>query len=81
MTVPEFSEAAKSFKVGRYQHYKGGMYEALGVARHSESLEEVVVYRALYDNGSLWVRPLKMFIEDVEVQGVKRPRFENIEII
>ncbi len=79
MNAPELSETAKGFKTGTYRHYKGGMYEALGVARHSETLEELVVYRALYDGGSLWVRPLKMFVEDVEVEGAMRPRFERIE--
>ena len=69
---------------GRYRHYKGKLYEVIDVARHSESLEEMVVYRALYDvkeNGehSLWVRPLKMFTEDVVVDGKTVPRFALIE--
>jgi len=63
-------------KLGKYKHYKGKEYEVIGVARHSETLEELVVYRALYGNHDLWVRPLKMFIEEVEVDGKKVPRFE-----
>lgn len=68
-------------KLGKYKHYKGGMYEVLGVARHSETLEELVVYRALYDSkefgkNSLWVRPKRMFCESVEVDGKTISRFE-----
>jgi len=62
--------------LGKYRHFKGNEYEVLGVARHSETLEEVVVYRALYGDGGLWVRPLKMFTEEVEMGGKKVPRFE-----
>ncbi|MEY4764583.1 MAG: hypothetical protein RI907_1256 [Pseudomonadota bacterium] len=60
---------------GRYLHYKNLPYEVVGVARHSETLEPLVVYRPLYGEGALWVRPYAMFIEDVDVDGVKRPRF------
>lgn len=60
---------------GIYVHYKGGLYEVLGVARHSESEEALVVYRALYGDYGLWVRPLEMFCETVEVQGEPVPRF------
>jgi len=63
---------------GRYRHYKGNEYEVVGVARHSETMEEVVVYRALYGEGGLWVRPLAMFMEEVEVEGKRIPRFEYI---
>lgn len=65
------------FKPGIYQHYKGNKYIALGVAKHSETLEELVVYITLYDNeqSKIWVRPLKMFVEDVEIAGQKVPRF------
>lgn len=66
-------------KPGKYKHYKGKEYEVLGVAKHSETLEELVVYRALYDEGGLWVRPLEMFAEEVEVNGKKVPRFEYIK--
>jgi hypothetical protein len=63
---------------GRYRHYKGKEYELLGLARHSETLEELVVYRALYGEHGLWVRPKAMFLETVEVQGKRMPRFEFI---
>lgn len=69
-------------KVGRYFHYKGKLYEVIGVGRHSETLEELVVYRQLYKSdfpkGTLWVRPKKMFLEKVEVDGKKVPRFKYI---
>jgi hypothetical protein len=60
---------------GRYRHYKGHDYTVLGVARHSESHEELVVYRQEYGEQGLWVRPLKMFLEGVEVDGRRVPRF------
>ena len=60
---------------GRYRHYKGGEYEVLGVARHSETLEPLVLYRPLYNDSGLWVRPHAMFVGDVEVDGVVRRRF------
>ena len=60
---------------GRYRHYKGGEYEVLGAARHSETLEPLVVYRPLYGEGALWVRPHAMFFGELEVDGVRRRRF------
>ena len=65
-------------KLGKYKHYKGKEYEVIGIARHSETLEELVVYKALYqtEGENLWVRPLKMFLEEVEIEGKKMPRFE-----
>ncbi len=68
-------------KLGKYKHYKGGLYEVLAVAHHSETLEEMVVYKALYEcrnfgKGSIWVRPKKMFLENVIVDGKEIPRFE-----
>ncbi len=60
---------------GRYRHYKGGEYEVLGVVRHSESLEPLVLYRPLYNDSGLWVRPYGMFLETVDVNGVSQPRF------
>ena len=65
-------------KLGKYKHYKGKEYEVVGLARHSETLEDLVVYRALYGDFDLWVRPLKMFNEEVEVEGKKVLRFEYI---
>ena len=64
-----------AFRTGRYRHYKGNEYEVVGIARHSETLEEHVVYRALYGDHGLWVRPRTMFEETVEVGGKKVPRF------
>ena len=62
-------------KKGIYRHYKGGRYEVIGVAKHSETLEEMVVYRALYGEGGLWVRPASMWNEWVEKDGQKVLRF------
>lgn len=64
---------------GRYRHYKGNFYEVIGIARHSETEEELVVYRKLYGDHSLWVRPLGMFRENVLVAGCSVPRFERME--
>jgi len=66
---------AKTLKAGRYRHYKGNLYEVLGVARHSETEEYLVVYRCLYGDFSLWVRPLDMFLGKVAVEGREIPRF------
>jgi hypothetical protein len=70
-------------KLGKYQHYKGNFYEVIGVARHSETLEELVVYRALYHHEeygdrSLWVRPKTMFLETVTVGGKEMLRFAPV---
>ena len=62
-------------KLGRYRHYKGGEYEVVGVARHSETLEPLVVYRPLYNQSGLWVRPHAMFVEHIELEGRLQPRF------
>lgn len=64
--------------LGKYKHYKGNFYEVLGVARHSETDEEMVVYKCLYDNQTLWVRPLPMFHEEVLVDGEMKKRFERV---
>ncbi|WHZ23907.1 MAG: hypothetical protein OJF47_003019 [Nitrospira sp.] len=66
-------------KPGRYRHYKGKTYEVLGVARHSETEEEYVVYRQLYGEGGLWIRPMGMFLESVSVGGAMVPRFQRLE--
>lgn len=62
-------------QTGRYRHYKGGEYDVIGVVRHSETLEVLVLYRPLYGEGALWVRPYAMFFGDVEVSGRVQPRF------
>jgi len=71
---------------GKYKHYKGNFYEVLSIAYHSETEEKMVVYRALYDSekyeeNAIWVRPLKMFLEDVELDGVKVLRFKLVSNI
>ncbi|MDQ7984547.1 DUF1653 domain-containing protein [Pseudomonas sp. G34] len=68
-----------SLQPGLYRHYKGPEYRVLGVARHSESEEEVVVYQALYGEFGLWVRPLAMFTSEVELDGERVPRFALVE--
>ena len=60
---------------GRYRHYKGGLYEVIATARHSETLEPMTRYRALYGEHGLWVRPAAMFREQVVIDGVSQPRF------
>ena len=66
-------------KLGKYRHFKGNLYEVIGVAKDSETLEEVVVYKALYGDGGLWVRPKAMFEEYVQKDGIKFKRFEYVE--
>jgi hypothetical protein len=67
-------------KPGIYEHYKGKQYRVIGVAKHSETLEDLVIYEALYDNkmSKLWARPAEMFLEEVEVGGQKVPRFKLV---
>jgi hypothetical protein len=74
-TIPHPHE---SLPPGRYRHYKGRDYEVFGVARHSETEEYLVVYRCLYGDGSLWVRPLPMFLESVSIGGETVARFTYI---
>ncbi len=63
---------------GRYRHFKGGEYEVVGIARHSETQEQLVVYRPLYNSTGLWVRPVAMFLERVEHEGRTLARFEYL---
>lgn len=63
---------------GRYRHYKGGEYEVIGTVRHSETLEPLVLYRALYGARGLWVRPAAMFQEEVMIDGLLQPRFQHL---
>lgn len=64
--------------VGHYRHYKGGDYEVMGVVRHSESLEALVLYRPLYNDSGMWVRPFAMFLEPVAHAGRSQPRFSLV---
>jgi len=74
------NDVAQTLKVGRYQHYKGQFYQVLATARHSETREWVVVYRCLYDDFSLWVRPLAMFVETIaDASGAQIPRFRYLD--
>lgn len=65
-------------KIGKYRHFKGGEYEVICIAKDSETLEDVVVYRALYGDGELWVRSAEIFCETVTREGKTFPRFEYI---
>lgn len=67
-------------ELGLYKHYKGNIYEVIGIAKHSETLEEMVVYKATYqkEGENLWIRPLKMFSETVVIDGVEKRRFEKV---
>lgn len=65
-------------KLGKYRHFKGGFYKVIGVAKHSETLDELVVYQSI-DDLKLWVRPKSMFLEKVIVNGRRIPRFKYIE--
>jgi hypothetical protein len=68
----------KTLPLGLYQHYKGNYYNVIGLGRHSENLEESVVYQALYGDYGLWVRPLAVFLKPVEIEGKPVPRFTFI---
>ena len=69
----------QEIRLGKYRHFKGNEYEVIGIAKHSETLEPMVVYRALYGEGGLWVRPAHMWNEMVERDGRVFPRFTFIE--
>ena len=77
-TNPLTKKGSLLLKPGLYQHYKGNQYEVIDTVRHSETEEELVLYRALYGEKGLWVRPLKMFSESVNVDGLCMPRFEYV---
>ena len=72
------SEMKTTIKPGIYRHFKGGLYEVVGTAKHSETEEELIVYRALYGDYGLWARPAAMFTETVEIDGEPLPRFSLI---
>ena len=73
-------EEIMELKLGKYRHFKGNEYELLGIASHSETMEPMVVYRALYGERGLWVRPLSMWTEIVERDGYHGPRFQYIDM-
>lgn len=68
----------KEFRKGIYKHYKGNYYEVLDIAKHSDANEDMVIYRALYDNFQLYVRPLRAFLETLEINGQPQKRFEFV---
>ena len=68
-----------SIKTGRYRHYKGNLYDVIGVAKHSEDETELVVYRPMYGDRNLWVRPLEMFLETLEIDEKIIPRFTFVD--
>jgi hypothetical protein len=75
----KLSKRAETLIVGGvYEHYSGKKYNLIGVAHHSEDLSELVVYQAQYGNKLIWVRPLEMFLENVEIEGVTKPRFKYV---
>ncbi len=74
----EVKQPEQQVKLGIYRHFKGGMYQVIGFARHSETLEKLVVYQALYKNYGIWVRPINMFTEEVMYHGAIVPRFSYI---
>ena len=76
--LPPLTDHPAGPLIGRYRHYKGNPYLVLGVARHSETQEELVVYRMIYGDFSLWIRPRAMFMETVEVNGQTQPRFAYV---
>jgi len=69
----------EEIKIGKYRHFKGNFYEVIGIAKHSETLEDMVVYRALYGDSGMWVRPASMWNETVEKDGEIFKRFEFCE--
>lgn len=73
-----YEEAKNAIKPGKYLHFKGNEYEVIDVARHSETLEPLVVYRALYGEGAVWVRPADMWLDMVERDGRIMPRFTRL---
>lgn len=79
-TLPSWSSLAKTIIInGEYEHYKGFRYKVLAIARHSETLEELVVYQALYGEEGIWVRPIYMFLENIIIDENPRPRFKFIQ--
>ena len=73
-----YEEAVKTIPLGRYRHFKGNQYEVIGIAKHSETEEPMVVYKALYGDGGIWVRPAEMWNEMITRDGKTMRRFERI---
>ena len=73
-----YEEAVRTIPLGKYRHFKGNEYEVIAIARHSEDESPMVVYKALYGEGSVWVRPASMWNETVERGGMANKRFEKI---
>jgi len=74
----------KDIKLGKYKHYKGNQYEVIAIGKHTETVEDLVVYKSLLDdekfgNNAIWIRPKKMFLENVIVNNTETPRFEYLE--
>ena len=76
--LPSFEDAAAAIPPGKYRHFKGKLYQVLFVARHSETCEPMVVYRALYGEGGVWTRPAWMWLETVTREGRTLPRFSRV---
>jgi len=76
--MSDFAPLPTEPKPGLYRHYKGNDYRVIGIARHSETLEPLVVYQALYGEHGTWVRPALMFVEMVEIDGKQVPRFTRV---
>ena len=76
--MPEHLPPLIETPTGRYRHYKGMLYDVVGTVRHSETLQPMTLYRALYGERSLWVRPAAMFNEEVVIDGVSQPRFARL---
>ena len=80
MSRIQYEEAKETILPGIYQHYKGNYYEMLYIARHSETLEPMVVYKALYGEGGIWARPAYMWNETIEHEGQTAPRFRKLSL-
>ena len=76
--ISENEDPQTEFQLGQYRHFKGNLYEVIGKVRHSETQEQMVLYRALYGEGGLWVRPFQMFFDTIEREGQELKRFEYV---